>query len=270
MIKIFNKVQFSQDENRMKSIANTQIARELYYSSNSKNVKFLLNQRFSWMNDFIKEEDHGIEVGSGAGFAKDFIKNKNFKLSDLGEDSHLDFKKIDAQNSGFKNESFNYVIASNMIHHIPFPIKFFKEMNRILKKGGKLIIFESYCSLIFQIATIIMKHEGFDFTLDVWDEKNPKSDENNAWHGNIAVPHLIFDDKNKFNEKLGKYFHIEYEKLTECFIFLNSGGVTSKTKFIPLNSFFLNALNYLDKFLVKFLPNIFCMGRRIVLTKKSL
>ena len=174
MIKIFNKVQFSQDENRMKSIANTQIARELYYSSNSKNVKFLLNQRFSWMNDFIKEEDHGIEVGSGAGFAKDFIKNKNFKLSDLGEDSHLDFKKIDAQNSGFKNESFNYVIASNMIHHIPFPIKFFKEMNRILKKGGKLIIFESYCSLIFQIATIIMKHEGFDFTLDVWDEKTQK------------------------------------------------------------------------------------------------
>ena len=22
-----------------------------------------------------------------------------------------------------------------------------------------------------------MKHEGFDFTLNVWDEKNPKSDE---------------------------------------------------------------------------------------------
>ena len=104
-------------------------------------------------------------MGSGAGFTKEFIKNKNFKLSDLGEDEHLDFKNIDAQNTGFKNESFDYVIASNMIHHIPYPIKFFKEMNRILKKDGKLIIFESYCSIIFQIATLIMKHEGFDFTL---------------------------------------------------------------------------------------------------------
>ena len=267
MIKIFRKIQFSHNENRMKSIADTKIARELYYSSKSKNVKFLLNERFSWMNDFIQDEESGIEVGSGAGFSKDFIKNKNFKLTDIGEDDHLDFKNIDAQSTGFKSESFDYVIASNMIHHIPFPIKFFKEMNRIIKKGGKLIIFESYCSLVFQLATIIMKHEGFDFTLDVWDEKNPKSDEKNAWHGNIAVPHLIFDDKAKFEKNLGKYFKIEYEKLTECFIFLNSGGVTSKTKCIPLNNFFLNLLNKIDKILVKLFPKIFCMGRRIVLKK---
>ena len=267
MLKIFRKIQFSNNENRMKSIADTKIARELYYSSKSKNVKFLLNERFSWMNDFIQDEDTGIEVGSGAGFSKDFIKNKNFKLTDIGEDDHLDFKNIDAQSTGFESESFDYVIASNMIHHIPFPIKFFKEMNRIIKKGGKLIIFESYCSLVFQLATIIMKHEGFDFTLDVWDEKNPKSDEKNAWHGNIAVPHLIFDDKSKFEKNLGKYFKIEYEKLTECFIFLNSGGVTSKTKCIPLNNFFLNLLNKIDRILVKLFPKIFCMGRRIVLKK---
>tara|TARA_B100000963_G_scaffold360957_1_gene394050 strand:+ start:6580 stop:7386 length:807 start_codon:yes stop_codon:yes gene_type:complete len=267
MIKLFNKVQFSNEENRMKSIANTKIARELYYSSKSKNVRFLLDKRFSWMNNFINENDIGIEVGSGAGFSKDFIKSKNFKLTDLGNDDHLDFKNIDAQNTGFDNESFNYVIASNMIHHIPFPIKFFQEMNRILKKDGKLIIFESYCSVVFQLATIIMKHEGFDFTLDVWDEKNPKSDEKNAWHGNIAVPHLIFDDKKNFEKNLGKYFKINYEKLTECLIFLNSGGVTSKTKCIPMNSFFLNILNIIDKFLVKVFPSIFCMGRRIVLIK---
>ena len=112
-----------------------------------------------------------------------------------------------------------------------------------------------------------MKHEGFDFTLNVWDEREPKSDENNAWHGNIAVPHLIFDNKKKFQNNLGHLFQIDYEELTECLIFLNSGGVTSKTKCIPLNKFFLNILYSIDKFLVKFFPNIFCMGRRIVLTK---
>ena len=267
MFKILKKIQFSNEENKMQAIANTQVARDFFYSNKSTNVRFLLNKRFSWMNNFIKDEDYGIEVGSGAGFAKDFIKNKNFKLTDINSDDHLDFKNIDAQSTGFNSESFDYVIASNMIHHIPFPIKFFKEMNRIIKKGGKLIIFESYCSLVFQLATIIMKHEGFDFTLDVWDEKNPKSDEKNAWHGNIAVPHLIFDDKAKFEKNLGKYFKIEYEKLTECFIFLNSGGVTSKTKCIPLNNFFLNLLNKIDRILVKLFPKIFCMGRRIVLKK---
>ena len=34
-----------------------------------------------------------------------------------------------------------------------------------------------------------MKHEGFDFTKNVWDEKDPKSDE--KMFGNIAVPHLL-------------------------------------------------------------------------------
>ena len=269
MIKISNKIEFTSDENRMSSIANTKKARELYYLNESKNVKFLLKKRFSWMNNFIRENDIGIEVGSGAGFTKEFINNKNFKLTDIGEDKHLDFQNVDAQSTSFKDKSFDYVIASNMIHHIPFPIKFFKEMNKKKKKNGRLIIFESYCSIIFQIATILMRHEGFDFTLDVWDEDNAKSSEQDAWHGNIAVPHLIFDDKKKFDENLGKYFKIEYEKLTECLIFLNSGGVTSKTKHFPMNNFFLNTLHFIDKILVKLLPSIFCMGRRIVLTKSN-
>ena len=267
MLKIKEKVEFSKHENRMYSVANTETAREQYYSSNSLNVKYLLEKRFNWMNNFIDENDVGIEVGSGAGFLRDFIKNKNLKLTDLGNDKHLDFKNIDAQNTGFANESFDYVIASNMIHHIPYPQKFFKEMSRILKKGGNLIIFESYCSIVFQLVTIIMKHEGFDFTVNVWDDKKAASDENNAWHGNIAVPHLIFDNKKKFDEKLGNLFKIKYENFSECFVFLNSGGVTSKTKCIPMNRFFLNLLNFIDIILIKLFPKIFCMGRKIVLTK---
>ena len=267
MIKIFRKIQFSHNENRMKSIADTKIARELYYSSKSKNVKFLLNERFSWMNDFIQDEETGIEVGSGAGFSKDFIKNKNFKLTDIGEDDHLDFKNIDAQSTGFDSESFDYVIASNMIHHIPYPMKFFKEMNRILKKNGKLIIFEPYCSVLLQLATTIMKHEGFDFTVNVWDEKKPKSDEEDLWAGNIAVSNLIFDDKKNFSKHLGSYFKIKHEKLVECLIFFNSGGVTSKTFCLPMNNFFLKLINVIDKILIKLLPNIFASGRQIVLEK---
>jgi len=251
----------------MRSVANTKIAREIYNSAKFKNVKFLLNKRFSWMNNFINERDKGIEVGSGAGFAKYFIKNKDFKLTDISNDEHLDYKNIDAQNTNFENESFDYVIASNMIHHMPYPIKFFREMNRILKKNGKLIIFESYSSVFFQLATLVMRHEGLDFTVDVWDEKTPISDDD-AWSGNIAITNLIFDNKEKFKEKLGNYFFIEYEKLTECLIFLNSGGVTSKTFCIPMNNFFMNILHLIDKFLVKIFPKIFCMGRRIVLVKK--
>ena len=93
------------------------------------------------------------------------------------------------------------------------------------------------------------------------------SKEDDVWSGNIAISHLIFDDLEKFNTKFGNKFSIIHQKFFECFVFLNSGGVTSKTKFIPMNRLFLNILYFIDKVLIKFFPNIFCMGRKIVLTK---
>ena len=69
------------------------------------------------------------------------LKNRNFKLSDLSNETFLDYKRVDAQSTNFKNNSFNNIIASNMIHHIAFPIKLLKKIKRILKKNGRLIIY---------------------------------------------------------------------------------------------------------------------------------
>ena len=162
MIKIKNKITFKKEQNRMKSVSSTIEARKSFFNSKSKNLDFLLHQRYEWMNKFISKDDKGIDLGSGAGFSKFYIKNKYFKLTDLSNDDHIDIKNLDAQNTNFSNNSLDYVISTNMIHHLAYPMKYFKEMNRILKKKGKLIIFEPYCSVIFQIVEIIMRHEGFN------------------------------------------------------------------------------------------------------------
>lgn len=267
MIKITQKAVFDSKSNRMKKIGDVENAINEFKKKKNKNLDFLLKKRFSWMKEFINEKNTGLEVGAGGGFSKNFIKNKNFKISDLAMHEHLDFKNVDAQKTNFETNNYDFIIAVNMIHHVPYPIKFLNEMHRILKKGGRLIIQEAYCSVVFQLITILMKHEGFDFTKKVWNENQPMSDENDRWSGNIAIPHLIFDDIEKFNSKFGDKFVLEHEKLFECFVFLNSGGVTSKTFYIPLNSFFLKILDLIDSFLVKFFPSIFAMGRQLVLKK---
>ena len=124
-----------------------------------------------------------------------FIKSNNFEISAYSKYSHLDYKYIDAQNTGLSDGEFDYVVASNMIHHLPYPIKFFNEMHRILKKNGKLIIFDAHYSVLLQSILILMKHEGFDFTKNVWDEKSPATDEKDLWSGNSANPYLLFNNK---------------------------------------------------------------------------
>ena len=216
MLKIKNKIKFSHDENRMKSEGDVKSSIDKF--KKNKNLHTLLKERFSWMNDYIKNNDKGLEVGAAAGFSKYFIKCKNFKISDFSNHDHLDYKNIDAQNTGFENEKFDFVISSNMIHHLPFPLIYFEEMHRILKSKGKLIIFDAHCSLLLQSILILMK-----------------------------ILHL---------------------KKCECFLFLNSGGVTSKTFYVPLNNFILKLIIIFDKCLSRILPSIFALGYKIVLEKK--
>ena len=219
-IKISKKLKFSIKEDKMKRVINsTKVLKDL---KNNKNLYFLIKNRFGWINDFIELNKSGIEVGAAAGFSKMFTKNKSILITDFCNDNHLDIKNLDAQKTNLKNESFDYIIASNMIHHVPYPVKFFYEMHRILKKNGKLIIFEPNSSLLFQIIALITKHEGFDFTVDPWSLEKPIVDENHLWAGNMAASNLIFDNKILFNEKLGNKFLMIHHKYAECLTFINS------------------------------------------------
>jgi len=267
MFTILKKIKFNEKENRMTNVTTTEDIIKNYKKGKNKNLDYLLSKRFGWMNAFIQNSEEGLEVGAGAGLSKQFILNKNLKTSDFSNHQHLDFKDVDAQKTKFSENSFDYIISSNMLHHIPYPIKFFQETHRILKKGGKLIIEEVTCSLALQLVVILMRHEGFDFTVDPWSTTQPVTDEKNVWSGNIAVTNLIFDNINLFEEKVGNLYKIEHHKHYECLIFLNSGGIYSTTFYIPLNTTVLKILDKLDGILTKYFPNIFATGRQIVLRK---
>ena len=126
IIKIIKKIKFSKNQNRMKNVGDVDEALKYFESKKNKNLYFLIKKRYEWMNKYIKEDDIGIEVGAGAGFSRKFILNKNLKISDFSNHQHLDYKNIDAQNTSFEDNSYDFVIASNMLHHIPYPIKLFQ------------------------------------------------------------------------------------------------------------------------------------------------
>ena len=88
-MKILNKVKFSKNQNRMKSVGNVEDALNYFKTKKNKNLYFLTKNRYEWMNEYIKKEDIGLEVGAGPGLSKEFIQNSNlkellFKLEVLG------------------------------------------------------------------------------------------------------------------------------------------------------------------------------------------
>ncbi len=134
-----------------------------------------------------------VELGSGGGFIKkiipDCITSDVMKLPDVD----LQFS---ATRMPFKDESVDRFFMLNVIHHIHDPEKFFKEINRCIKKNGKLIAIEPANTLWSRFINQHFNYEKFDPTGD-WTLKSQKSLDANG-----ALAWIIFiRDKEKF-EKL--------------------------------------------------------------------
>lgn len=252
----------------MSNTGDTELSRKYFFEGKNNNLTMLLSNRYYWMNNHIKPNHKGIEVGAGTGVSKEFIENKNFQITDYCDNSWLDIKNIDALKTGFDDNSFDFVISSNMIHHIYSPIIFLEEISRILKPGGKLIIQEINCSLITRMMLVLMNHEGYNFDVDVFDKNAICNDPNDLWSGNNAIPNLLFDDKEKFHSHI-PFFRIDLRDYDELLCFLNSGGVISKAFHIPLPKFLLRIMQHIDKALTRMVPTLFAMQTKVVLTNSK-
>lgn len=254
-------------ENRMSHEGDTVSARERFLAAKNKNVQFLIKNRYEWMNDFISDNDEGVEVGAGTGVSKIFIKDtKKYLITDFTENNWLDVTNVDALNTPFKDGEFDFVVSSNMIHHVPYPLQFFEEMSRILKPGGTLLIQEINASLVTRIILRVMRHEGYDTSANVFDRNEICTNPEDLWSANCVIPNLLFDDEDKFHRNV-PYFKMIHSSYSECLMFLNSGGVIAQTFYVPLPNWALVIINKIDNILTYLFPSIFAMQRQIVLKK---
>ncbi len=86
-----------------------------------------------------------LDAGAGELRYKKYFSHCDYVSQDLciGEKEWY-FNEIDIKsdicNIPVKNESFDYILCTQVLEHLEFPERAFKEFYRILKKGGKLIL----------------------------------------------------------------------------------------------------------------------------------
>ena len=68
--------------------------------------------------------------------------------------TNITLKQMDAENLDLENDSFDYVVTSCVFCSVPDPAKGLKEIRRVLKPSGKLIMMEHVLSENALIALI--------------------------------------------------------------------------------------------------------------------
>ncbi len=89
----------------------------------------------------------GIDISSK------MLEKAKVKSNDLASDTEL--VRADAQMLGFSDNSFDSVVTSCTFCSVPDPVSGLKEIRRVMKPGGKLLMFEHVRSNIFWMGPMM-------------------------------------------------------------------------------------------------------------------
>ncbi len=125
--------------------------------------KYLLRNNKKWFNHYCEYILDGkiLHVGNGLGYASELIKEKNSNIISLDISiqndtiNKNDVVVYDGEVIPYKDESFDAVLCDYVLHHTPDPSVLLKELIRVTKKNGTLIILEQAYSNIFQRIKLI-------------------------------------------------------------------------------------------------------------------
>ncbi|MDA9720613.1 class I SAM-dependent methyltransferase [Candidatus Pelagibacter sp.] len=231
------------------------------FTEGNKNFVYLVNKRLKWMKKYTKNKSYILEFGSSNCLSKlvlgkkvvctDIIKNKFINFT-------LDMNKLDVPKK--YNRKYDVLIFNHCLHHSKNPLKVLQTVSKkMIKKNGFILINEPETSFVFKIFLKLFNHERYDEDIS---NKNNKD----FWYENNSTGKLLFGNMSK-NEKFLNDYKIITNELSEFFIFLNCSGNGVNTPYIPMNFFFLKIINCLDHFLIKIVPSIFALNRKIILKK---
>jgi SAM-dependent methyltransferase len=258
----------SHEVNRMHHEGDVAGARQRFLSSRFRNLDALLTQRYDWMNDYIRPGDKVVEFGCGAGFSRLYLKADSLTLTDYVKNDWVDVQ-ADAMEPPFEPASVDVIVCSHMVHHMAKPVTFFRKVHGILRPSGRIIIQDLNTALLLRAMLFAMRHEGWSYDIDVFDEATVTNDPADPWSANCAIPELLFASSERFEERVPGYRVLKNE-LNESLLFPLSGGVIAKTPVPELPRSVLAAVKALDRVLVRAMPGTFAVGRSVVLEKTDL
>lgn len=128
-----------------------------FYDKFFNSGKFLEARKKIFQGENFVENQNILFVGVGTGADLELIRHEKFNITAIDysndmlekakvkfKDTSIQFLKMDAQNMSFKDNQFDIVVGSLVLSVVPNADKCIKEMIRVLKPKGKIIIFDKF------------------------------------------------------------------------------------------------------------------------------
>jgi len=190
---------------------------------------FLKRLYMDWYKEFInqtKKVTGGkyLEIGSGGGFLKEVFPE--VITSDILALPNVD-QVFSAEKMPFNDAELAGIMMLNVFHHIPKPYLFLEESQRILKKGGIVIMTEPANSNLGRFIYKRFHHEPFE-------EKGGREIQagNPLSNSNQALPYIYFERDLDLFKKEFPQLKIKSIRYHSPFSYVISGGV-SRSAMLP-------------------------------------
>lgn len=147
-----------------------------------------------------------LEIGGGVGNFKDRVPD--VIASDIQFGSWLDLV-ADAQRLPFADGALGNMVMLDVLHHIEFPVVFFREAARVLRPGGRIIMVEPGITWGSTLFYRFIHHEPVVMSADPLAEGSPRPDRD-PYDSNQSIPTLIATrDRERFHRMLPQLHVVE-------------------------------------------------------------
>lgn len=177
-----------------------------------------------------------IEVGGGSGHFRAF--DPDIIVTDVLPSPHIHLA-ADAMQLPFRDQSINNIVMLDVLHHIPLPLDFFSEAQRVLKPGGRIVMTEPFLSPVSSLCYWLSHPEPADMKTPIFrPQSNPVGGDpiavigSGAFASNQAIPTLIFFRYQQLFARRFPQLSVTHREVHSTMVYPLSGGF-SKPVLLP-------------------------------------